>query len=399
MSSTGRGRLTGVDAARGLALLGMVATHVLPPTGPDGEVTWPFLLLSGRASALFAVLAGVGLALSTGREQPRRGAALSAARRGVLARAGVVAAVGLTLGLVPGTIAVILVNYGLLFAVAALFLGLRARALVPLAALWLLASPVLAHLLRPLLPPGPGPVPSWLSLLFPLRSAGELVLTGYYPVLPWTGYLLAGMAVGRLGLGRARVAAGLVAVGAVLALASALASDALVRAGGGVPALVAATPRSSAVPPWQVEEALQHGLYGTTPTASWLWLAVRAPHSGTPFDLVHTTGTALLVLGACLLLARTRLGAVALVPLAAPGAMTLSLYSLHVVSAPGLEAVLAPVAVWAVTAAGAVAVGLLVRRLGVRGPLEELAASASRAAASTGAPARTGSVDERGRSG
>ena len=42
---------------------------------------------------------------------------------------------------------------------------------------------------------------------------------------------------------------------------------------------------------------------GTTPTnGSWEWLLVDAPHSGTPFDLAHTIGTALAVIGLCLLL-------------------------------------------------------------------------------------------------
>jgi hypothetical protein len=40
----------------------MMATHVLPSVTADGEVHPAYLLASGRASALFAVLAGVGLA-------------------------------------------------------------------------------------------------------------------------------------------------------------------------------------------------------------------------------------------------------------------------------------------------------------------------------------------------
>src|SRR6478672_13564809 len=79
------GRLRGIDAARGLALLGMMATHVLPTFGSDAQLTptWVGLVFSGRAAALFAVLAGVGLALSTGKERPLQGSELSAARRGV----------------------------------------------------------------------------------------------------------------------------------------------------------------------------------------------------------------------------------------------------------------------------------------------------------------------------
>jgi uncharacterized membrane protein len=53
-------RLLGVDAARGLALFGMMSVHVLPATDPDGTVSTAFRISSGRASALFALLAGVG---------------------------------------------------------------------------------------------------------------------------------------------------------------------------------------------------------------------------------------------------------------------------------------------------------------------------------------------------
>jgi uncharacterized membrane protein len=62
-------RLHGIDAARGLALLGMMATHLLPTFESNANLTptWIGLIFSGRAAALFAVLAGVGLALSTGK--------------------------------------------------------------------------------------------------------------------------------------------------------------------------------------------------------------------------------------------------------------------------------------------------------------------------------------------
>ena len=38
---TARARLVGLDVARALALLGMVATHLLLEIGPDGEQFWP----------------------------------------------------------------------------------------------------------------------------------------------------------------------------------------------------------------------------------------------------------------------------------------------------------------------------------------------------------------------
>src|ERR687890_1166958 len=110
-------RLQGIDAARGLALLGMMATHLLPTFESNADLTptWIGLTFSGRAAALFAVLAGVGLALSTGKNRPLGGAELSAARRGVALRALVIAAVGLTLGGVEVNLAIILVHYAVLF--------------------------------------------------------------------------------------------------------------------------------------------------------------------------------------------------------------------------------------------------------------------------------------------
>ncbi|MUN64901.1 hypothetical protein GMA12_17440, partial [Kocuria sediminis] len=60
----GTPRLLGVDAARGLALIGLIAVHVLPEENDaTGDPTWSYLLFAGDSAALFALLAGVGLAL------------------------------------------------------------------------------------------------------------------------------------------------------------------------------------------------------------------------------------------------------------------------------------------------------------------------------------------------
>ena len=120
-------RLAGIDAARGLALLAMMATHVLATFESGRRSSRPRgsgLAFSGRAAALFAVLAGVGLALSTGKQQPLQGPELWAARRGIALRALVIGAVGLSLGGLEVNIAIILVHYALLFLCVLPFLGL-----------------------------------------------------------------------------------------------------------------------------------------------------------------------------------------------------------------------------------------------------------------------------------
>jgi peptidoglycan/LPS O-acetylase OafA/YrhL len=69
-------RLVGVDLARALAVFGMFTVHVGPAPTPGGGVgDWFLGLASGRASALFATLAGFSLMLIAGRLEPKTGLA------------------------------------------------------------------------------------------------------------------------------------------------------------------------------------------------------------------------------------------------------------------------------------------------------------------------------------
>src|SRR5215207_3622611 len=194
-------RLLGVDAARGVALLGMMAVHVLPLVDPDGSASGSFLVAGGRSAALFAVLAGVGLALASGGTCPPRGRAWAAAGLGTLVRAGLIAAIGLVVGMAQSGIAVILVYYGLLFVLAIPLLPLRPWVLASLAAAVAIVVPVLSHLLRPELDPPDRGNPTLTTLLTdPAATLETLLITGYYPVLAWMTYVCAGLAVGRLQL-------------------------------------------------------------------------------------------------------------------------------------------------------------------------------------------------------
>jgi hypothetical protein len=364
-----RARLVGLDVARCVALLGMVTTHVLDERGPDGGLTLGQWLAGGRASALFAVLAGVTLALMTGGRTPVAGRERLARSAGVAARGLLVAVLGLVLALADSGLAVILTYYGVLFLLGLLFIGLRTRALLALAALWVVAAPVLSRLVRPHLPERGYASPAFDQLADPGRLAAELLLTGYYPVLPWLAYLLVGMALGRADLGSPRVAAWAAGAGLVLAVGATRVSHALTArwpAVDGLPDVVAA------------------GSYGTTPPdGPWSWLLVVGPHSATPFDLAATIGSSLLVIGLCLLGVR-RLSGVALETvriLVGAGTMTLTLYSLHVVLRtervwPADEPSAYP---WHVLVLLAIGAGYAAARR--PGPLERGVSAASRAVA------------------
>ncbi len=368
-------RIVGLDAARCLALVGMIATHTLVSTDENG-VTAVQQLAGGRSAALFAVLAGVSISLMSGGTHPVTGREREAAAGGLAVRALIVAGIGLVLGGLGSGIAVILTYYGLLFLLGLPFLRLRARSLFALSGGCLLVVPVLSHLLRPHLPDPTLVTPRLDMLAAPWQLLTELAFTGYYPVLPWLAYLLAGMAIGRLDLTRARTAVDLLVAGALLALTGWFLSAVLLDRPG-----VMGTLRETYDRGGSLTDDLAHGLFGTTPTGSWWWLAVRAPHSGTPFDLAHTIGSAMVVIALCLLLSRPAPRVMAVV--FGAGAMSLSLYTLHVVMrTPQLWY---DDSTWNFSrhVALVLVIGALFAVFRARGPLETLVRKAAEAAASS----------------
>ncbi len=364
-------RLIGVDAARGIALLGMMAVHVLPSVGPDGSATGSYLVAGGRSAALFAVLAGVGLALANGGTRPPRGRAWAAAALGTLVRAALIGAIGLVVGMAHSGIAVILVYYALLFIVAIPLLPLRSWVLAPLAAVLAVGVPVLSYVLRPQLdrPDRGNPTVSTL-LNDPVGTLETLLVTGYYPVLAWTAYLCAGLAVGRLRLHSIPTAWWLVGVGSVLAVGSVVVSSVLLGPLGGADRL-----RETLGPGTDLGQVLDGSMYGNTPTTSLWWLAVDTPHSTTPVDLVHTTGTSLVVLGAMLLLARV--AAPVLAPFAAAGSMTLTIYSAHVLLLATPFLPIDPTRSYVLQVVAVLVLATMWRSTGRRGPLEAIVAVAA----------------------
>ena len=312
MTGTTEGRLVGLDVARCLALLGMVATHVLDARTPAGDLTTAQWLAGGRASALFAVLAGVSLALMT--SAPLRGRAL--ARRSAGSSAGrcsspcwaccSAASTRASRSSSPTT--------ACSSSWACRSRCSASRTLLPLTVVWIALAPVVSHLVRPHLPERGFESPTFDQLADPAQLAGELLLTGYYPVVPWLAYLLAGLVLARIDLRSPRL------LGA-LAL-------------GGLGTAVLATRISGTL----VDPALglgeRHRHVRDHPGRRRLELvALVAPHSATPFDLAQTIGSALLVIACCLLLERLlpRAATCVLAVVFGAGTMTLSLYSLHVV--------------------------------------------------------------------
>lgn len=385
----------GIDAARGVALIGMMVVHAVPNTDwSTGESTLTGELFAGRSAALFAVLAGVGLALLTGGDKPDRpNARVSWDRRVVAVRAVLIIAIGMLVAMMPAGVAVILVHYGVLFLLALPFLRLGWRALCGLTIVWIALAPVIYWYVQNALRPGePGAgtmtspdrlwtSPSAMDLTDPYLLGLDLAVTGYYPLLLWPAYLFAGMAIGRLNLQKLRTALWLSAGGAVFAAVSWWLGRQMLERSGIVGRMVQISGWDHA----EVRGELETGSHELPLVTELEWFLLVTPHQGSTVDLVHTISCAVAVVGLCLLLARLKW---LIAPLAGAGSMPLSLYVGHLVvlalwrgtTADGQPWVPMPtafeqlsaesMALWLVVAA--LALGLVKILVGRRGPLESL---------------------------
>jgi uncharacterized membrane protein len=389
-----KSRLTGVDAARGLALLAMMAIHIMPAWNDDFEPTLTWTLFAGHGVALFALLAGLSLALSSGGVRRPTGPALSAARAGIAVRAGLIMVLGLLLGYLDIEAEVILAYYGVMFLLALPLLQLSARTLTWIAGFIALVMPFVMQGVRDYLPATE--VQPNITGLFThfVTVAGQLLFTGVYPVLPWMAYICAGLAIGRLDLRSRRVQTGLLACGCGLALLTTLASSFLLGPGGGGEQLEEVTSG-----PDTVEDILIFGPDPALSTDSWWWLATLTPYSSAPLDILNTIGLAVAVLAACLLLGQRARLPVSL--LTALGSMTLTLYTGHLLLlATGLLADVPGLSL-AVQIVLVSMFALIWRRTVGQGPLERLMGEAAgrtrnavlaRKTRSPGSPARPAHV-------
>lgn len=355
----------GVDIARGLAVLGMVGAHVGVTEAFDWARVETWLdVVHGRSSILFAVVAGISIALLTGRTSRPTPEQLPALRLRLLGRGAVVFAIGVALELLNTGIAVILTVYGVLFVAVIPFLRWRRR--------WLMLTAALLAVLGPVLLEG--------ARILSLGATGpglDLVLFGTYPITVWLVFLLAGLALGRSRLDLTRTAAALLAGGALLA---GIGYGAAAVAGPSVPdgwsigfdsasassvgseadaaGSFIGTPGSEVDLDGKLCDAYGDGYVScysedvpvTDSSSEGFGLSARLdqlaatdagprlltallssePHTGGTLEIIGSGGLAAAVIGLCLLVARPLRWV--LLPLAALGSMPLSAYSAHVLA-------------------------------------------------------------------
>jgi uncharacterized protein len=313
----GRGRVAGVDVARGIAVLGMFTAHVGYTSDDFGEVAGWLSLSHGRSSILFALVAGVSLAIVSGGRTPVVGLPALQVRTRILVRAVLLLGLVGLLDLLGTRVLLILGFYAAFFVLALPFLRWRPRDLVLLAAGIAVVGPVLAYW-------GPEAL-ARAGLRLPEDGSGaftDFLLSGHYPAIVWMAYVLVGIAIGRSDLSSTPVRVALVSGGLLAAVVGYGVSAAVVDPLGGPQAVEeAAAAWSSTYRPAPL------GWDDPWPTSSYLWLA--GPHTDTLPEVVGSGGFAVAVLGLCLFVGRV--GRWVLAPVAAVGAMALTVYSAQIV--------------------------------------------------------------------
>jgi uncharacterized membrane protein len=376
-------RLVGIDAARGVALLGMMAVHSLYESNADGSPTVSFAIFGGRAAATFAVLAGVGIAFMTGRKRVQFRSGLPVVT-GLAVRALAIGAIGLIMGYADAKLAaVILPYYAVLFLLAIPLVFLPGWLVAAVGAAVAAGVPILTHLWLPHLAVPTLDNPELIDLLQnPVGVLTELTITGEYPALSWLAYACAGIVIGRLTLNRLRTAISLLGTGLVMAGSAVYTSWLLLNHYSGLSQIWIAQPISVLTAP-ETTELLTLGGDGTVPTSTWWWLAVNSPHTGTTPDLVGTTGSAIALLGFMLLLghitwryARPVIATIQ-APLAAAGGMTLTLYCAHIWFLNSDYDVYPANLGYTLQALAVLLIGLAWRATAGKGPLETLVAGLS----------------------
>lgn len=258
-------RLHGLDAARAIAIIGMLAVNVGPRKEP-GETDLGVVLYDiplGRASLLFMILAGIGMSLMTRRSRTE-GAPLpwqTIVWRSILLFCG-----GLALQLLDHDVSVILTYYGVLFLFAFPLLKAPTWVLAAVGGVSLVAVPPLFLYLQQLT----GTAFNFVAPSFadpPWTIVHATLLTGAYPVFVWLAPFMLGLILGRFRLSSHRVQHRLIRYGAGATL---------------VPLLI---------------EAIWQAIHGLPSAYGWEQLMSAGAHSQMPLWMISGCGSAVFVIG------------------------------------------------------------------------------------------------------
>ncbi len=285
-------RVDGVDAARGLALIGMFVAHVSPAVA-SLEAAQLIAVADERPRLLFALTAGIGLGFLSGGTRPvseGRGEL----RRQIAIRAVILIMLGFLIWAIFDPLVFIILDvYGVAFLVMLPLLFLPPRVALGLGIALLAVTPAVAEL---------GARTEFVAAVreTPVRFLSDWIVGGAYPVIIWVPVMLIGLALARMDLGSPRVVAG-------IALGGTAAASVLLPLAAQLPAPEVVSEAGWSVPLRASLETLGNVGVSALVVAAMLTLTALAR---APVRRVATT---------------------ILSPIIAMGAMPLSIYTIHLV--------------------------------------------------------------------
>lgn len=287
-------RIHGLDLARALAIIGMMAAHI----GPEHPVT------DGYPSVLFAVLAGVSMGIISRGVADGAGDLLRIRFRLIL-RGVILVGLGVTLAALQSGILVVLTAIGVSYLLLTAVITWSTRRLGVLLGVLVVTGPLLVA----------------AENVFTLTWGDELLpdlLVGAYPLLAWLAYTLVGLLIHRVVVRPATAPA--TAPAAAPAAAGVVRPVWLTAIGL---ALLGAT---------QVIMELTGFRVGPNDILNEAGAYLQGePHTGGLLDVIGSAGAAMAVIGSCLLVCRAAAVVWVSYPLRAMGSMSLSMYVVHVV--------------------------------------------------------------------
>lgn len=344
-------RIHGLDIARAVAIIGMMAAHLGPWAGRPAlaePATWP-AVANGYPSALFAVLAGVSIGIIARKGVAAGGVELLRSRMRLGARAVILIALGLVLASLQSDVMVVLVPMGAMFLVVLPLVTARTTTVAGVAAVLAVLGPLVM-----------APARVFPELVTNPTVRDAIVFT--YPLTAWAFYGLVGLLIHRLVLRFPARWPWLAAAGAVVALAAGFLWSTLVPALGvgvsgadldvawddgmggvnwaasvGPPIVEAALDPERPVVPDIPSGAAEPGASMGTGERLLGAFVDGSAHAAGLLDVVGAAAASLAAIAVLLMVGRTRFGAAALHPLRMMGSMSLTVYVAHVVSFPVID--------------------------------------------------------------
>ncbi|MCV6636879.1 DUF418 domain-containing protein [Candidatus Albibeggiatoa sp. nov. NOAA] len=297
-------RVIGFDVARALAIFGMVIVNfkvVMSEEVGGNEWLMQFVyLFEGRASALFVVLAGVGVTLLTNKaRQSTNPKMITQARLNLLKRSLLLIAIGVAY--MPIWDADILHYYGFYFLIAVIIFTFSDQKLLITTILLTLAFPVLMLLFDY--------EQNWDWETFAYQNLWTVegftlhtLFNGVHPVFPWAAFLVFGMWLGRQNL-----------------------ASTSIRKQFLIYALLA----------WAGTELMFYGIYQFFSQTEEADLFLISPIPPMPQYLISATSSAVVIIMICLTMAERFKNSLTIKWLSQTGKLSLTLYVAHVLIGMG----------------------------------------------------------------